>query len=94
MHRKRTGGFVEDTEGYWNARLSTEGKNQHGIKRSFREYEERASSQIMSQIGGVMAETYASSESSLSVTQYSDDIPLYVTRPSSVCTGSTAGIDA
>jgi hypothetical protein len=73
-----------------NPRLSTEGvgcqlsttvarrKNQHGVKRSFDAFEE----------------TYASSEDNLSVSQYSDDVSLHTTRPSSVCTGSTAGMDA
>jgi hypothetical protein len=82
-----TGGFVEDAEveeppRHKNARLLTEGigcENQHGIKRPFQVF---------------MEETCASSEDSLSVGQYSDDVPPHATRPSSVCTGSTAGMEA
>jgi hypothetical protein len=94
---KWTGGSVEElvdecqygcVSGHENARLSIEGvgcevfarhENQQGVKRSFQVFE---------------AETYASSEDSLSVSQYSDDVPLHATGPSSVCTGSTAGMDS
>lgn len=89
MHCKWTGGFAEDTEG----EEPPIGEGQCECVSGH--WNARLSTDgVGCELSTTVAWRNNQHGIKRSFTQFSDDVSLYVTRPSSVCTGSTAGIDA